>query len=369
MNRTHAIPALLLCLLLLVGCLTGCGASADFAADTIASTPMASPAQNASFSYDDVRTEESFDMDASYSMAETGLDGSNGTSGTAADAGDNLPDFAEKIIYSGYVTIETTAFDSAVAALEQTVAELGGFIQDASVDGRSVRRADGSTAVVDRWANYTVRIPAARFNDFLSRTGSIGNVTSTSRSAENVTSQYTDYQARLDSLTIQEERLLDMLEQSGELDSLIALEERLSEVRYEIESIERSLRNLDQRLSYSTVTLNIQEVEVYTPTATITRSFGEKLGDALHDGWNGFVRGLQNLVLVLAAALPVLVLLAAIAVVVVLIVRRSVRRSRAARQAQLEAHAAQPAQPPVPGRETTYVVSPDPADKPKKKDS
>ena len=94
------------------------------------------------------------------------------------------------------------------------MAELGGFIQDASVDGRSVRRADGSTAVVDRWANYTVRIPAARFNDFLSRTGSIGNVTSTSRSAENVTSQYTDYQARLDSLTIQEERLLDMLEQT-----------------------------------------------------------------------------------------------------------------------------------------------------------
>lgn len=369
MNRTHAIPALLLCLLLAVGCLSGCGASASFAADTIASTPMASPAGNNSSSYQNsALPEERFDQDESFPMTETAYDDIE--SGSTAEATeDNLPDFAEKIIYSGYVTIETTAFDSAVAALEQTVAELGGFIQDASVDGRSVRRADGSTAVVDRWANYTVRIPAARFNDFLSRTGSIGNVTSTSRSAENVTSQYTDYQARLDSLTIQEERLLDMLEQSGELDSLIALEERLSEVRYEIESIERSLRNLDQRLSYSTVTLNIQEVEVYTPTATITRSFGEKLGDALHDGWNGFVRGLQNLVLVLAAALPALVLLAAIAVVVVLIVRRSVRRSRAARQAQPEAHAAQPAQPPVPGRETTYVVSPDPADKPKKKGS
>ena len=92
-------------------------------------------------------------------------------------------------------------------------------------------------------------------------TDGIGNVISSSRSQENVTTQYTDYEARLESLNIQEERLLAMLEESGDLESLIALESRLSEVRYEIESIERNLRNLDQRIAYSTVNLEIQEVE------------------------------------------------------------------------------------------------------------
>ena len=124
----------------------------------------------------------------------------------------------------------------------------------------------------------------------------IGNVTSSSRTAENVTSQYTDYEARLSSLYTQEERLLKMLEESGDLESLIQLEARLSEVRYEIESIERNLRNLDQRLAFSTVTMELREVEEFTVTVPVQRTFGEKLRDAFADGWNNFVRGLQRFI-------------------------------------------------------------------------
>ena len=59
---------------------------------------------------------------------------------------------------------------------------------------------------------------------------------------------YTDYEARLSSLNTQEERLLDMLSKSEDVETLIALEQRLSDVRYEIESIERSLRNYDMQI-------------------------------------------------------------------------------------------------------------------------
>ena len=78
----------------------------------------------------------------------------------------------------------------------------------------------------------------------MSAAGEIGNVTSSGKSAQNVTSQYTDYEARLKSLYLQEERLLEMLGKATDLDSLITLEARLSEVRYEIERIERDLRHL-----------------------------------------------------------------------------------------------------------------------------
>ena len=90
-----------------------------------------------------------------------------------------------------------------------------------------------------------------------------------------MTSQYTDYEARLDSLRTQEERLLAMLEKSEDVESLIALEQRLADVRYELESIERNLRNLDLQISYSTINLNLQEVEVYTPTVPVQRTFSE----------------------------------------------------------------------------------------------
>ena len=55
-----------------------------------------------------------------------------------------------------------------------------------------------------------------------------------------------------------------MLSKSEDVETLIALEQRLSDVRYEIESIERSLRNYDMQIRYSTVELDLREVEVYT---------------------------------------------------------------------------------------------------------
>lgn len=315
MKKQRSILALLLTLLLLTGCLTACGASGKSTA-------------NAAAGYDQAAAEEAPSAEPSafvYEVQET-ADIATAVQGGGLDM-ESTDGFSEKIVYTGNVSIQTTAFDDAVAALEQAVQAYGGFVQDSSVQGYTETYADGTTAVVDRWANYTVRIPADKFNSFMAMTEGIGNVTSSSRTAENVTSQYTDYEARLDSLKIQEERLLAMLEQSGDLESLITLESRLSEVRYEIESIERNLRNLDQRLTYSTVYLNMQEVALYTPTVPVTRTFGEKLSDAFSDGWKGFVRGVQNLCIGLASSLPILVLLAVLAVAAILTVRK-VRRKR-----------------------------------------
>lgn len=237
-----------------------------------------------------------------------------------------IEDFSEKIIYTGNVYIETTEFDTSLQALNSAVTQYGGFVQDSNVSGRS---SGDKTAVLDRYAFYAVRVPAERFEEFMSMTGQIGNVTSSGRNAQNVTSQYTDHEARLSSLLIQEERLLAMLEQSGDLESLIALEERLSEVRYEIESIERSLRDLDQRLAYSTVYVEVQEVEVYTQTLPVQRSFGEKISDAFCGGWESFVLGVQNFAIGAVEALPTLILLAAALTIVIVVVRRKIKKRKA----------------------------------------
>lgn len=322
--------ALLLALTMLTAALTGCGASSmKYAAteDMAAEAPMVK---------EEAMVEE--EMGAVMDMVEYSTAG--GTSSDGKMEAQEVNTYAEKIIYSGHSYMETTEFDKALVALENAVKEFGGFVQDSNVNGTTRRNADGTTVVVNRWGYYVVRIPTARFDEFMLLTEGIGNVTSSGRSAENVTSQYTDYEARLSSLNTQEERLLSMLEESGDLESLIALEARLSEVRYEIESIERNLRNLDQRLAYSTVNLEIQEVEVYTPTATTQRSFGEKIADAFRDSWKSFGRGWQNFTIWLVYSLPTLLLLAVLAVAgvgVVLGIRKNVRkRKEKRRSAQTE---------------------------------
>ena len=344
MREKTRVFALILALLMAFG-LTACGASSEAAdayagngkyqtsADMPANEPAMAPMES-EIAYDEVVMEE-----ADFIMSTTA---STGRTDGAEVATSETPSFAEKIIYSGHASIETTDFDNAIANLEHIVKLYDGFIENANSGGNTRRQNDGTTALVNRWADYTVRIPSQSFDAFMSAANEvIGNVTNSGRSAQNVTSQYTDYEARLESLTIQEDRLLALLEQSGDLESLITLEARLSEVRYEIESIERNLRNLDQRLAYSDVSLYIQEVEIYTPTVPVTRSFGEKLSDAFSDGWTGFTRGLQNFVIGLAEALPTLILWIIIIVVVVIVVIKLNRKRKVRRAAKLAAKAAE----------------------------
>ena len=327
------ILAILLAVALLALSLTACasGKSAQNAssADSVMTTETASaPAAEAPME-EYVEAEEAKADGSAFSTTANDVTEDAAPEADAADA-------ASKIIYSANLQAQTTDFDAAIAALDKQIAAFGGFIERSDISGDTQYNSDGTTSVVNRWADYTIRVPAAKFEEFLRQTEGLGNVTSVSRYAENVTSQYTDYEARLSSLRTQEERLLAMLEKSEDVESLIALEQRLADVRYELESIERNLRNLDLQISYSTVNLYLEEVEIYTPTVSVQRTFSEKLSDAFSDGWTGFVRGLQYFCLGLASSLPGLVLFVLIVLAIFLIVRkilRTVKQRRAAKEA------------------------------------
>ncbi len=326
MKKINLLAMLLALCLLLTAC--GGAAKSEAAYDQMASAEEA-PAAEPEAPAEEWAEEESGTV---YQFATTDSASDSGGAMTV----EQVKDFSDKIIYSGNVYMETTKFDEAIASLDQAIKEYGGFVQDSIVNGDTQYHDDGTTTVINRWGYYTVRVPASKFDAFMALTGQIGNVTSSSRTAENVTSQYTDYEARLTSLYTQEERLLAMLEKSEDVESLIELESRLSEVRYEIESIERNLRDLDQRLSYSTVTLEIREVEIYTPTKSVQRTFGEKIADAFSDGWRGFSRGLQNLAVTLVYGMPTILLLLAIAAVVAVVARKVVKKRNAKKAAKAE---------------------------------
>lgn len=322
-KRLHMLLALGLCALLILSALAGCGAK-SMASDTAASdngswnesapqSPMEEPSVT--------ETEDAADMELATGVSD--MEG--GASQTA--------DFTQKIIYSGHLSVETTEFDAAVAAIDKLVGELGGFVESSDVSGYTSYQPDGSTRVVDRYASYLLRVPSDKFQSAMNQAGAIGNVISSGTNTENITSQYIDQEARRDSLEVQEERLLAMLEKSEDVETLVTLESRLSEVRYEIESIERQLRNWQMQVDYSNISLDLREVAVYTPTATVQRTFGEKMSDAFSDGWSGFVRGLQSFAMFLARSLPGLVILAVFVIAVIVVIRRF-RRSRAVRRAK-----------------------------------
>lgn len=215
----------------------------------------------------------------------------------------------EKIIYSADVTVESTQFDESLKKLQELIARFDGWVESSSVSGANYYDISRGSART-RSANYTLRIPSTRFDELMGSLSELGNVPYTHLYTENVTAQYFDVQARLTACQTQEKRLLEMMEVAESVEDIILLEDRLSELRYQIESLQSSLRNWDRRVSYSTVTLEVREVREYTPETPVTITYGERLARAWRSGLQSVGEFFRDFLLWFVEAVPTLAILA-----------------------------------------------------------
>ena len=180
----------------------------------------------------------------------------------------------EKIIYSADATVETTEFEQTLEKLQALVQQYGGFIESSSINGSNYYSQSRGYSN-SRSAYYTIRIPSARFTELMGSLSTLGNVPYTHSYTENITSRYYDVQARLTAYQTQEQRLLEMMEKAETVSDIIVIEDRLTELRYQIENLQSSLNNWDRQVNYSTVNINVSEVTVFTPEAKLT--YGQRL--------------------------------------------------------------------------------------------
>ena len=237
----------------------------------------------------------------------------------------------EKIIYSADATVETTEFELTLEKLQGLVQQYGGFIESSSINGSNYYSQSRGYAG-NRSANYTIRIPSARFSELMGNLSALGNVPYTYTYTENITSRYYDVQAHLTAYETQEQRLLEMMEMAETVSDIIVIEDRLTELRYQIESLQSTLNNWDRQVSYSTVNVNINEVTVYTPEAKL--SYGQRLGLAIRSGLQSTAEFFSDFLLWFLEALPALVILAVLIVLVVIIIRRARKKRRARKAAE-----------------------------------
>ena len=188
----------------------------------------------------------------------------------------------DKIIYQSDVTVETTVFDETIGKISGLVDSYGGWIESSSVSGSNYYQKARGTAST-RNASYTLRIPSDRFTEIMDSFSELGNIPFSHIYTENVSAQYYDAQARLKAYTTQETRLLEMMELAESVEDVIIIEDRLTELRYQIESIQSNLNNWDRRVSYSTIYLTVQEVKEYTPEEKVNPTYGEELKKALFE--------------------------------------------------------------------------------------
>lgn len=261
-------------------------------------------------------------------------EGGNTNSGWNTEASEQLGDktnelvsqMGSKIIKSGYLAMETLDFEETTSEIIRKVQQAGGFIASSNIQGWS--REDVKNKPM-RQAHYKVRIPSQKFEQFITDAGELGNVTRNESWGEDVSSQYFDTEARLKSLTIQEERLLTILSKAEELKDIIELERELSSIRYEIENLTGTLRKYDNLVAYSTLELDVREVEEIKEIEEDPVTLWEKIVSIFQKSIESAGEIAEGMLLFFIGAIPFLLLLGIILLILLGIIRllRMIRKT------------------------------------------
>ena len=233
---------------------------------------------------------------AAGAMAREGMAETQDAGGAALGGELTLP-ADRKIILNADLTLEATDFPAVCEALRRAAGEVGGYLSASEQSTPS--SAEGGT----RWAHFVFRIPAKEYSRFLEKAGEAGNVTYQTETTEDITASYVDVEARIHSLEAQRDQLLELLQASGELETLLAIQEQLSDVQYRLESYEGQRRLYDDQVADSTVDVTVREVRYLTQQ---TETFGQRIAAAFVDGWRAFGAAVQEIAVGLVAALPLL---------------------------------------------------------------
>lgn len=269
--------------------------------------------------------------DASYGGGATGVtagDASYTTIKAPSDGSTFSPGDDRKLIKQASLELQTKEFDQSLVNIDALINATASYIESRSVSGYN---PDNSYS--QRTASIVVRVPAERLEEFLAAKDTLGNVLSSNVWQEDVTMTYVDTEARLDSLKLKRERLLEILKQATELKYILELENELSNTVYQIESYQSSLTKLDNQISYSTVSISLREVARETTVTEVPKTLGDRIAQQFTRTVEATRIFFEDLLVSIVGASPVLLFLL-IVLVVLLISLRAGAKKRARRLEQ-----------------------------------
>lgn len=220
--------------------------------------------------------------------------------------------YERKIIRSGYIYFTTENYDSTVKEIKDMVSDAGGYV------------ASENSYVYDnerglQQGNFSVRIDDGFFEGFMDNLEDFGDVINRNANSYDASEEYYDLDSRVSALRVKEERLLALLEKSGDLKDVLEIERELADTRAQLENYERQKLRIDSRSSLATVEIEIREIS--DPASELggngSPGLGERFLEALEDSLDSMLAAGISLVIMAGRILP----FAAAAVILVFLFR------------------------------------------------
>ena len=269
------------------------------------------------------------DSGAVAEVVQTGLD-SQSVSDYNYSAANNAD--SRLLIRNVSITLETATYQTTYDSIIEAISKNGAYIENSNVTGTGKKNNLHEATIV-------IRVPAENMDALIKALDGNGTVTSSSESVQDVTLEYIDMESRISSLKTERDSITKLLEQADDLDTILELQDKISEINYEIENYESSLLVMQNQITYSTLTLNIKEVieetEVADSEEVRNTTLGDKMWAALKGSLNFLLILGQGILIVLSALLPVIVIIG-IPVTIVLIVRHRKKKAKKEEEKRLK---------------------------------
>ena len=261
-----------------------------------------------------------------------------GNAGTEKKQTDNKLNL-DKLIYRCNISVQTLAFESDVAEFKAAIKEYGAFIENENT------YMSGGDYYYDRNTKLrtytaTIRVPSDKYEDFINKSGGIGELVNMSQNVENLSQEYSDLSVQLEVLAAERSSYVEMLKEAkslSDMDNIILITDKITSIDIQVNQIKTRLNNIDNDVAYSYVDMSIREVKEYEKEPD--ESFGSRFVREVKTGWRNFLYGCQNFLIWFVAHLPGILLFLGIVFGIwklILHIIKKIKAKRAAKRAEKE---------------------------------
>lgn len=164
--------------------------------------------------------------------------------GAAATTNSSGSSSGADIEFFSNLTLNVSQPSASQQKASEIAASLGGYVASSTYSGS--------------YATMTLRIPAQNFEQAMTQLEALGSVISSSSSSDDVTVQYTDLNATLQSLLTEQTSLIKLLGESTSVNATLNIESVLQKTDAQINSVESSILETARLIDYATIGIVFQ---------------------------------------------------------------------------------------------------------------
>jgi len=201
------------------------------------------------------------------------------------------------------LTVRDQKFQTTLTQLTDFATTDGGFV--ASTQSHIDTKASHSFST----GTIVLQVPEHNFTMLVDQVRHAGFATSVVTSANDVTGQYVDLQARISALQVSRTQYLKIMSRTNSIGGILAVQEQLDSIQSQIEQYQAQLNLLNSETTYATLTVSLSEsghsVVAHKHPAT-------GVDKAWHESLHGFAAGFEWLIRIAGPLLFALLVLAAL---------------------------------------------------------